>query len=81
MDQITEKQLRFLNILLTDAFNAYRKTYLKIYWNVESSKDLTKEMASVIIEQFLSDNPDREQKIAEAKEKIYESLGQKKLFA
>ena len=80
MENITDKQLRFLNILLTDAFNGHRKTYLKLYWNVESSKDLSIEMASVIIEQFLSDNPKREGHIAQAKAKIYESLGQQKLL-
>ena len=80
MEQITEKQLRYLNILLTDAFNGYRKTYLKIFWNVDSSKNLTKEMASVIIEQFLPDNQEREQHIAQSQQKIYESLGQQKLL-
>ena len=80
MERITDKQLRYLNILLTDAFNKHRKTYLKLFWNVDSSKDLSKEMASVIIEQYLPDNPKRDQNIADHQIKIYESLGQQKLL-
>jgi len=80
MERITEKQLRYLNILLTEAFNGHRKTYLKLFWNVDSSKDLTKEMASVIIEQYLPDNPKRDQNITDHQGKIYESLGQQKLL-
>ncbi len=78
---ITEKQLKYLNILLVENLGEqYRKTYLKIFWNVDSSKDLTKEQAHQIIEMFIDENPEREKNKAVALNKIYEALGQRKLF-
>jgi len=47
---------------------------------VESSKDLSFEQASEIIEKFVPDNENRKRNIGEAIEKINELNGQKKLF-
>ena len=80
-DPATEKQIRFLNILISANLGSeYRKTYLKLFYKVDSSKQLTKEEAHRIIEDFLDDNPDREKNKAIAMEKIYTALGQQKLF-
>ncbi len=81
MITITEKQLKYLNILLTQSFGEFnRKIYLKHFYKVESSKDLSKEKASEIIEKFVDDNPKKYENIAIAMEKIYELIGQRKLF-
>lgn len=78
---ITEKQLKYLNILLTDSFGSQnRKLYLKIFYKVDSSKEITKEQASEIIEKFVDSNPEREKEVAIGLEKIYESLGQQRLI-
>lgn len=77
----TQKQIRFLNILISANLGPeYRKLYLKLFYKVDSSKDLTKEQASEIIEKYLNDNPDKERNVAIAMERIYKALGQQKLF-
>ena len=81
MDPITPKQLKYLNILLVNAFGKEnRLTYLQLFYQIRSSKNLTKELASEIIERFVDDNPEREKNVALAKERIYEFLGQTRLF-
>lgn len=57
-----------------------RKLYLKIFYNVDSSKDLTKEQAHEIIEKFLDENPEREMNRSLALHKIYKATGQKSMF-
>lgn len=82
MRLITEKQLIYLNILLKNALGKEnRRVYLKLFYQVKSSKELTLEQASEIISKFVSDNPDREKEIEIAKDKIYEHLGQRRLFS
>lgn len=81
MDLITDKQLKYLNILLVSAFGKDNRIfYLRLFHRVRSSKHLSKELASEIIGKFVDDNPDKEKNIVEAKERIYEFLGQTKLF-
>lgn len=78
---ITERQLKYLNILLTKNLGEEnRKLYLEIFYNIDSSKKLDKFQASEIIEKFSPDNPDQEKEVAEAMQKIYEKIGQKKLI-
>ena len=80
-ERVTDKQLKYLNILLVQAFGKEnRKTYLKLFCKVNSSKILSKDMASDVIGKFVSENPDRELNIASAMEKILEVSGQTKLF-
>lgn len=78
---ITDRQLKYLNILLTKNLGEqHRKIYLKIFWKVSSSKLLTKYQASEIIEKFVEENPMREENKAIALSKIYRELGQRDLF-
>jgi hypothetical protein len=78
---ITERQLKYLNILLTKNLGEEnRKLYLEIFYNINSSKKLDLLQASEIIEKFHPDNPDREKEVAEVMNKIYEKIGQKKLI-
>jgi len=81
MKPITERQLKYLNILLTDCFGDYdRKIYLKVFYKVDSSKNLTLLQASEIIEKFVPDNENRNKEISIAIEKINEMKGQAKLL-
>lgn len=78
---ISPRQLKYLNILLVKNLGEdHRKIYLKLFYNVESSKDLTKYQASEIIEKFVEENPMREENKAIAQNKIYRELGQRDLF-
>ncbi len=76
---ISPRQLKYLNILLTEHFGQNRKLYLKLFWNVDSSKSLTKDQAHIIIEKFVP-GPDTITNVAEANERIYEAQGQQKLI-
>ena len=76
---ISPRQLKYLNILLSEHFQQNRKLYLKLFWKVDSSKDLTKDQASKIIEKFI-EGPDTLRNVAEANSRIYEALGQQKLI-
>ena len=81
MRKITDRQLKYLNILLSEAFGeANRKTYLWLFYKTKSSRDLDVETASEIIEKFVPDNNEREKHIGQAQNKIYEFLGQKTLL-
>ena len=78
---LTDRQLKYLNILLTQCIGEYfRKQYLKHFYNVDSSKHLTKDQASEIIERVAPDNENREKNVAQIIEKINELNGQKKLL-
>lgn len=78
---ITERQLKYLNILLIKNLgDQHRKIYLKLFYNVDSSKLLTKYQASEIIEKFVEENPMREENKAIALSRIYRELGQRDLF-
>ena len=80
-EKITDAQLKYLNILLTENIGAdYRKIYLKIFYEVSSSKLLTKFQASEIISKFTDDNPNKELNKAVVLKKIYKELGQKDIF-
>ena len=75
----TKPQLTKLNILLIEAFGeAQRKNYLKATYGVDSSKDLTFDEASEIIERFESD--DREFWIKQGHADIKEEIGQESLI-
>lgn len=68
---ITKKQLQYLNILLVENIGAEnRKPYLKHFYNVDSSKKLTKDQASEIISKFVEENIEREKNVWEAIEKL-----------
>ena len=80
-NEISARQLKYLNILLSNAFGeGFRKQYLKHFYNVNSSKDLTRLQASEIIEKFVPDNQDCKKNIGKAIEKLNELSGQRKLF-
>jgi len=79
-EPITEKQLVYMNIILSETFQNYRKLYLKLFYGVDTSKDLTRNEASEIIERFHEENEERDKNIAIAMEKIYEHIGQKNIF-
>lgn len=75
---ITDKQLKYMNIILSQTFGENRKLFLKLFYKVDSSKDLTKDQASEIIELFIGPNAAKYK--AEAMDKIYEALGQQRLI-
>lgn len=80
-EPITDKQLKYLNILLVKALGVdHRKLYLKLFWKVDSSKDLTMDQASEIIGMFIEENPAFEKNKAVALSRIYKELGQQELF-
>ena len=80
-EPITDKQLKYLNILLVKAVgDDHRKLYLKLFWKVDSSKDLTIDQASNIIEMFIEENPAFEKNKAVVLSRIYKELGQQELF-
>ena len=80
MRSITPRQIKYLNILLSEAFGENRKLYLKLFYKVDSSRDLSLYQASEIIEKFVPDNGKRDENVRSALGKIYECLGQRKLF-
>ena len=61
--KITEKQLVYLNILLNNAFGENRKLYLKLNYEIDSSKDLDFDQAHEIIEKFIPENPEMEKNV------------------
>ena len=81
MRSASDKQVRYLNILVVKNLgHQHRKLYLKLFYKVDSSKELTVNQASEIIEKFVEENPMREKHKALALHKIYRELGQKELF-
>jgi hypothetical protein len=77
---ITERQLQYLNILLNRYFGDNRKLYLSLFYDKESSKDLSVLEASEIIEKFVDENPDKDKNISMALNEIYKKQGQKSLL-
>ena len=78
---ITERQLMYVNILLSKAVGDHRrKIYLDKFWGKESSKDLTFDEAHEIIEALNPDNADRDKKIAEINQRLNIEMGQKQLL-
>jgi len=77
---ITDRQLKYLNILLNRYFGDNRKLYLKMFYEVDSSKELSKFQASEIIEKFVDDNKDKDKNIALVQNEIYKKLGQQSLL-
>jgi len=77
---ITDRQLKYLNILLNRYFGGNRKIYLDLFYQVDSSKKLSLLQASEIIEQFVDENPEKDKNVAKALNKIYVKLGQQSLL-
>jgi thymidylate synthase len=80
MRKITERQLKYANILMSKEFGELRKVFLKEEYNVDSSKDLTFEQAHEIISNLVPDNENREKYIGSQKEKLLKAIGQKTLL-
>ena len=75
--KITEKQQKYLIVLMDNSFWNFRKLILKEKYNVDSTKDLQKDTASEIIEKLVNNDVNF---IQECKEIALKSIWQQNLF-
>lgn len=76
---ITDRQKKYLTMLMSKEFGSNRKVIYKTLFGVSSSSDLTKDQASELIETLAPDSRD-ESRVSDWKTLVQESLGQTSLF-